>query len=209
MISSVYKELKIEVQTLSATSTKNECAFTTPESNKSDHQSYSDFSPSKNFKNSPFSSNTSSPNKEVLSDRFIPVRAKNSSKTLFELSDQLMIPPEKLEVCSEETKNKMKFNSLLENQLLDVKHSEFFSKFKNPPRNSPLMKNKQEFLAEQHCLNGLSPQHTASHTLSKRPKMLHFKTPLKENGRHEHIHLSRFMDIEKEEQESVLETFKT
>lgn len=197
-----HKDLKLGVQAHSSASTRKDSTVSTPEQGIFVLQSQTDVLPLKSARSSPFISNPSSPNKELLSDRFIPIRAKDSSKILFELSDQLMTPPEKLEIFSEESRNKMKYNSLLENQLLDVKHSEFFSKFKNSPNKSQLVRTKSD--QPGHSMQ----QQGAPNSPIAKPKMLLFKTPVKQNTRKEQIRLSPFMDIEKEEQDSVLDTFK-
>ena len=182
--------------------------FSTPD-HKVLHQAQTDFLPSKNLNNSYYSAHTVSPNKELLSDRFIPIRSKNASKNLFELSDQLMTPPEKLDVFSDESRNKMKYNSLLENQLLDVKHADFFSKFKNSQRKSPVVNIKVGSPEDPQPHNSVTMQQESTQPLTSKPKVLLFKTPLRESTRREQVQISPFMDIEKEEEESVLETFKT
>ena len=203
-----HKDLKAGGQPQATFPMKKELVFNTPDQKKHAQYPQTDFLPSKNLNNSYFSVHSASPHKELLSDRFIPIRVKNASKNLFELSDQLMTPPEKLDVCTEESRNKMKYNSLLENQLLDVNHADFFSKFSKTQRSSQLVKSKCNSPDDHHTATTSNSQHS-SQKISSKPKLLLFKTPLRENSKRDQVPISPFMEIEKEEENTVLETFKT
>ena len=203
------KELKGNYQPQATYPTKRELFFTTPDRCTTIHQAQTELGPSKNLCNSFYSPNFLSPNKEVVSDRFIPIRSNNTTKNLFDLADQLMSPPEKSETFSEESRNQMKYNTLLENQLLDVKHSDFFSRFKKSDHKSPPIKPKRDVKEDHETHDTVNTQQGSSHPQSTGPKLLLFKTPLRETTKKDQLQISPFMDIEKEEEETVLETFKT
>ena len=153
---------------------------------------------------------TCSPYKEIVGDRFIPVRSQSIARNLFEVPNEVFLSPEKIEPFTEEAQNQIKYNSLLENQLLEVKHTDFFSRFAgSKAKTLPLMKTKTS--------SHYSSDHNPSYTNESRaaggftlPKLLKFKTPLRENKEldsMQNIRSSPFLDIENDEK-NIFETFK-
>jgi len=134
--------------------------------------------------NQPFSP---SPIRDVISDRFIPVRSGPVSRNLFEVSDEISNPPNRIEPFSDEAQRQVKYTSLLENQLLN---------FKNEPLSSKLSKSRSSF-------GSATPDTKASRDsghLSKQ-KLLKFKTPLRDDKYSiPSFALSPFMELEEEEE---------
>ena len=170
--------------------------------NLSDHHSADSFSPDIHFR-SFCSSTNSSPKKEILSDRFIPIRQKNTSTNMFELPNNLITSSDKLDMYCEDSRNKIKYNSILENQLLDIKHTDFFSKLRNSPR-----KLHTKVTADRDSQIGYTRDADEFGYCHSPSKILSFKSPVKRKKRLEEVQQNRFMDIEKEEEEGMLETFK-
>ena len=137
-----------------------------------------------------------SPIRDVVSDRFIPIRSGPSSRNHFEVLEDFSRSPSKIEPFSEEAQHQIKYKSLLENQLLDFKHSDIFSKLSKS--------------GSKASLASTTPEMKGSYSSSQflKPKMLKFKTPLREEKyMTTNFSLSPFMDLE-DEGESIAETLK-
>ena len=154
---------------------------------------------------------TSSPYKEIVGDRFIPVRSQSIARNLFEVPNDVFISPQKIEPFTEEAQNQIKYNSLLENRLLEVKHTDFFSKFvESKTKGVPLVRNKASIYSNVEHKSPYSNESISGSGGFILPKLLKFKTPLRENKESDTIKNLRsppFLDTENDEK-NIFETFK-